>query len=53
MATPESFGRLEQRLGQVWEIAQHFNLDPFPTHFEIIPPEIMHEIGSTGLPERF
>lgn len=45
--------RLEERLGQVWEIAKQFGLDPFPTHFEIIPPEMMHEIGSTGLPDRF
>ncbi len=48
-----SLGKLEDRLGQVWEIAREFGLDPFPTHFEIIPPEMMHEIGSIGLPERF
>ncbi len=55
MATQKEFGvgKLEERLGQVWEIARHFGLDPTPTHFEIIPPEIMHEIGSTGLPNRF
>lgn len=52
-ASVGGFEKLEERLGQVWDIAKHFGLDPFPTHFEIIPPDMMHEIGSTGLPVRF
>lgn len=51
--TTGSFDKLEKRLGQIWEIAREFGLDPFPTHFEIIPPEIMYDIGSMGLPARF
>lgn len=44
---------LENRLGRIWEIAHEFGLDPFPTHFEIIPPTQMHEVASYGLPHRF
>lgn len=44
---------LENSLGHIWEIALEFGLDPFSTHFEIIPADIMHEIGSYGLPGRF
>lgn len=49
----KSLGLLETRLGQIWEIAHQFGLDPFPTHFEMIPPTQMHEIASYGLPHRF
>lgn len=49
----KSLGVLENRLGQIWEIAHEFGLDPFPTHFEVIPPTQMHEIASYGLPHRF
>lgn len=52
-SNPSSLGVLENRLGQVWEIAREFGLDPFPTHFEVIPPVQMHEIASYGLPHRF
>ncbi len=51
--TADGFGKLEKRLDQIWEIAKEFGLDPFPTNFEIIPPEIMYEIGSMGLPARY
>lgn len=49
----DDFGELQDALGYIWEIAADFKLDPFPTHFEIVPPQIMHEIGSYGLPGRF
>lgn len=37
---------LEEALGHIWDIAQEFHLDPFPTHFEVVPARIMHQIGS-------
>lgn len=48
-----SFKALEDRLTKIWGIAHEFGLDPFPTHFEMIPPTQMHEIASYGLPHRF
>ncbi|HMA37979.1 MAG TPA: SpoVR family protein [Chloroflexia bacterium] len=44
---------LEAAMGQIWEIARKFNLDPFPTHFELVPAAIMYEFGAYGLPGRF
>lgn len=44
---------LESALEKIWNIALEFHLDPFPTNFEVVPPRIMNEIGSTGLPDRF
>jgi stage V sporulation protein R len=37
----------------IWEIARGFGLDPYPVHFEMVPPSIMYEFGSYGLPGRF
>lgn len=47
------FAALEQGICQIWEIARQFGLDPFPTHFEIVPPDIMSEMGSYGIPGHF
>jgi len=47
------FENLEQALGHISRIAEELKFDPFPTHFEIVPPHIMHEIAAYGLPERF
>lgn len=44
---------LEKAIGQIWDIARGFGLDPYPTHFEVVPPSIMYEFGAYGLPGRF
>ncbi|MBF6613694.1 MAG: SpoVR family protein [Chloroflexi bacterium] len=44
---------LEDAIEPIWEIAQRFGLDPFQVHFELVPPSIMYEFGSYGLPGRF
>jgi stage V sporulation protein R len=44
---------LETTLGQIWDVAQGFGLDPFPTRFEIVPATVMYEIGSYALPGRY
>jgi stage V sporulation protein R len=44
---------LEKSLEQIWEVAQGFGLDPFPTRFEIVPASVMYEIGSYALPGRY
>lgn len=44
---------LEEALGNIWDIAQENHLDPFPTKFEVVPAEIMNQIGSYGIPDRF
>jgi stage V sporulation protein R len=44
---------LEKALEQIWDVAQRFGLDPFPTRFEIVPATVMYEIGSYALPGRY
>ncbi|WIG61986.1 MAG: Spore cortex synthesis protein SpoVR [Ktedonobacterales bacterium] len=44
---------LERAVERIWEIAQRFGLDPYPTNFELVPATIMYEFGSYGLPGRF
>src|SRR5437588_3595013 len=44
---------LEDAIEPIWEIARSFGLDPYPVHFELVPPAIMYEFGSYGLPGRF
>ncbi len=44
---------LEASLAQIWEVAQRFGLDPFPTRFEIVPATVMYEVGSYALPGRY
>src|SRR5262245_34519453 len=44
---------LEQGIERIWEIARREGLDPYPTHFELVPATIMYEFGSYGLPGRF
>ncbi len=44
---------LEEAIEPIWEIARGFGLDPYPVHFELVPPAIMYEFGSYGLPGRF
>jgi stage V sporulation protein R len=44
---------LEQHLQQIWDVAQKFGLDPYPTRFEIVPATVMYEVGSYALPGRY
>jgi stage V sporulation protein R len=45
--------QLESWIERIWDQARAFGLDPYPTHFEIVPATIMYEFGSYGLPGRF
>jgi len=45
--------RLRDAIDAAWEQAHKFGLDPFPTHFEMVPASIMYEFASYGLPGRF
>ena len=45
--------QLERSIGDIWEIAARFGLDPYPVHFEMVPATIMYEFGAYGLPGRF
>lgn len=45
--------QLESWVERIWNKAQEFGLDPYPTHFEVVPAAIMYEFGSYGLPGRF
>ncbi|MER3485512.1 MAG: stage V sporulation protein R, partial [Chloroflexota bacterium] len=47
-----TFAELERAIDQIWAIAQRLGLDPFPVHFEVVPAEVMYEIGAYGLPGR-
>ncbi len=45
--------RLRDGIGRAWDTALKFGLDPFPTHFELVPATIMYEFASYSLPGRF
>ncbi len=45
--------RLRDGIDAAWEEARTFGLDPFPTHFELVPASIMYEFASYSLPGRF
>jgi stage V sporulation protein R len=45
--------RLRDCIDAAWEEARKFGLDPFPTHFELVPASVMYEFASYGLPGRF
>src|SRR5438105_6449805 len=45
--------RLRDAIDCAWDEARKFGLDPFPTHFELVPASIMYEFASYGLPGRF
>jgi stage V sporulation protein R len=51
--TPIDVNALEASIEQIYVIADRLGLDPFPIHFEIVPPGIMYEFGAYGLPGRF
>lgn len=44
---------LEESIGKIWDKAKELGLDPFPTHFEIVPATILYEFGAYLLPGRF
>ncbi len=50
---PVDMPAIEKAIDQIFGIAERFGLDPFPIHFEIVPPSIMYEFGAYGLPGRF
>jgi stage V sporulation protein R len=45
--------RLEEAIGVIWDKAREMGLDPYPTHFEIVPATILYEFGAYLLPGRF
>ncbi len=45
--------RLRDAIDCAWDEARKFGLDPFPTHFELVPASIMYEFASYGIPGRF
>ena len=45
--------RLRDAIDHAWDEAHKFGLDPFPTHFELVPAAIMYEFASYSLPGRF
>src|SRR4051794_26285582 len=49
----KAIAALEAALEEIWDIARRFGLDPFATHFELVPAMIMYEFGAYGLPGRF
>lgn len=44
---------LERWIDIIWEQAREFGLDPYPTHFEVVPQHVIYELGAYGLPARF
>ncbi len=53
-ALPErSLQELEEAIERIWDVAHDLGLDPFPTHFEVVPASIMYEFGAYGIPGRF
>jgi stage V sporulation protein R len=53
MAESSDIERLRDAIDHAWEEARTFGLDPFPTHFELVPASIMYEFASYSLPGRF
>ncbi len=44
---------LSRSLDRIWDAARELGLDPFPTHFEVVPAHIMYQLGAYGIPGRF
>lgn len=49
----EDVKKIAQGIEECWTIAEKFGLDPYPTHFEIVPADIMYEFAGYGIPGRF
>lgn len=44
---------IERAVATIWDVATGMGLDPFPTHFELVPASMMYELGAYGIPGRF
>src|SRR5450756_946454 len=53
MSAEKEMKELETAIDRIWDIARRLGLDPFPTHFEMVPASSMYEFGAYGLPGRF
>ena len=51
--SPTEKVELERWLEIIWNQAREFGLDPYPTHFEVVPQHVIYELGAYGLPARF
>ena len=51
--SPRELECLRDSIDAAWDQARKFGLDPFPTHFELVPASIMYEFASYSLPGRF
>ncbi len=51
--SPAEKEELERWLEIIWAQAREFGLDPYPTHFEVVPQHVIYELGAYGLPARF
>jgi len=51
--SPGDLERLRDGIDAAWDQARKFGLDPFPTHFELVPASIMYEFASYSIPGRF
>lgn len=50
--------QIEQRdlataIVDIRQITQDLGLDPYPTHFELVPPDMMYEMAAYGIPGRY
>src|SRR5580704_8509614 len=44
---------IEKWMEIIWDKAHELGLDPYPTHFEVVPQHVIYELGAYGLPARF
>lgn len=44
---------LGEALSHIWDIAQEFHLDPYPTHFEVVPAKNLNELAAYTIPNRY
>jgi stage V sporulation protein R len=51
--SPSERSELEKWIEIIWERAHEMGLDPYPTHFELVPDHVVYELGAYGLPARF
>ncbi len=49
----KQIAQLSEVVEKCWDIAKTFGLDPYPTHFEIVPASIMYEFAAYMVPGRF
>src|SRR5579862_2411213 len=52
-ATVSELEAIDAAVSEIWDIALALGLDPFPTHFELVPASMMYELGAYGIPGRF